>query len=247
MAGSRLLMFHDLARYYDLFLEEKDYRSEADRLVTLARQLGPPHGRRWLDVGCGTGRHLEFLRRRYTVVGLDASPSMLRIAHRRLPGVRLVRADMRRFHLRESFDVITCLFGAIGHIGSPREIRAVLRNFAHHLRPGGLVIVEPWIEPAEFRAGMLHRMSQQAPDTIVVRLTYSTRKGRHSVLTSHYLVAERGQGIVHRVETDGSGLLLSRAELSSIMEESGLHPRFVARGLRPGHGLLIGVRKPSGA
>jgi len=239
-------MFHELANYYDSFVAEKDYRAEAGRLERLARQFQRSRGNSWLDAACGTGRHLEFLRRRHSVAGVDSSEAMLRIARRRLPGVPLHQGDIRDFRLRRTFDVVTCLFGTIGHIGSERELRSTFHCLAKHLRPGGVAIVEPWIDPDRFRDGMIHLMTYVSPTTALARLTYSRRRGRHSVLRSHYLIGEEGRGLRHLQETDASGLLLSRRELVQLMESAGLSAQYIRRGLRPGFGLLLGVR-PSGS
>ena len=53
---------------------------------------------------CGTGRHLEYLRDRYDVEGLDISLELLTIARQRLPGIRLHHGDMTAFDLGKTFD-----------------------------------------------------------------------------------------------------------------------------------------------
>jgi SAM-dependent methyltransferase len=63
-------------------------RAQVDALIQALRALTPA---RTLDIGCGTGyltRHLKG-----TVVGLDQSNSMLRIARRQAPDALLVRGD----------------------------------------------------------------------------------------------------------------------------------------------------------
>ncbi len=44
---------------------------------------------------------------------------------------------MESFDLAKEFDVITCLFRAIGYVRTLPALEATLRNFARHLRPGG--------------------------------------------------------------------------------------------------------------
>ncbi len=234
-------MFHKLAEFYDGFVSSKDYRGEARRLELLVKKYGRAGDERWLDVACGTGRHLEILRRGRRVVGVDASGAMLRVARKRLPGVRLVRADMQSFRLGETFDVVTCLFSAIGHLRSERALVATFVNFARHLRPGGVVIVEPWLDPDTFHEGMVFLMTHQDPSATLVRVSHSRKRGNRSVLDCHYLVAEPGRGIRHYAETD-IGLLVSRRRLIQLLREAGLRPRYLATGLRPGRGLLVAVR-----
>lgn len=74
------------ARQYDYW-----YRSRRNRFVAdledglMFRLLEPVRGERLLDIGCGTGRHLQmFLEKGLDVTGLDASGHMLDLAGKRL-------------------------------------------------------------------------------------------------------------------------------------------------------------------
>lgn len=237
-------MFHRLAPYYDDLVGSKDYRSESRALESLARRLLRSRGRRWLDVGCGTGRHLSFLRRHFAVTGVDASREMLRVARGRLPGTRLVLGDMRSFRLGSTFDVVSCLFSAIGHLRSERDVAAAFANFARHLAPGGVAIVEPWIDPEEFRAGYVHLLTHRSPSVTVARMASSSRRGRRSTVRYHYLIGRTGHGVEHFEEV-ALGLLLPRGRLLELLADAGLTARFLSRGLASGRGLLLGLKAPA--
>jgi ubiquinone/menaquinone biosynthesis C-methylase UbiE len=242
--SSALSQFHELAKYYDAINDWKNYRRESQRLESIARRFGRTGRTTWLDVACGTGRHLEFLSRRHPAMGLDGSRDMLRIARRRLPGVPLVLGDMRTFRLRRRFDVVSCLFSAIGHLSTPRDVRKTFANFARHLNPGGVAIVEPWIERSAFHPGFIHLRTHSDPSVTIARVAYSTRRGNRSRIQYHFLIGRPHRGVRYYAEAD-EGLLLSRAELLELMKRAGLRPRFIARGFLPGRGLLVGV-KPAG-
>ncbi len=242
MVETRSRMFGDLARFYDALYGAKDYRAESRSLVRLVRRYARSKGHAWLDVACGTGRHLEFLRREWDVSGVDASPQMLRLARRRLPGVPLVQGDMRRFRLKDRFDVITCLFSAIGHLPSEADLLRTFHNFSTHLKPGGVAIVEPWIDPEDFRPGMVHLVSYRSPSLVIARMAFSARTGNRSAISYRYLIGEARRGVRHEEETD-RGLLVPRRRLVELMERSGLRGRFLRHGLPTGRGLLVG-RKP---
>jgi len=233
--------FRRLAVYYDAINDWKDYGAEAERLEVLARRFGRAGSTSWLDVACGTGRHLERLRRRHYVAGVDASPEMLRVARRRLPGVPLARGDMRTFRLDRRFDVVTCLFSAIGHLKTERDVRAAFGNFARHLKPGGVVIVEPWVLRPAFRPPHIHLRTHQSPGLTIVRLSSSERRGRRSVVHYHFLLGELGHDIQY-FEEDSVGLLLTREELLGLLRRAGLKAQFVTHGFMRDRGLLIGVK-----
>jgi SAM-dependent methyltransferase len=235
---ARLHLYHDLAKYYDLQYSWKDYRAEARRLEGLVHRYGRSGGRSWLDVACGTGRHLEFLRRRYECVGVDASAEMLRVARRRLPGVRLVRADMRTFSLGQRFDVVTCLFSAIGHLESERDLAKTFARFADHLKPGGVAIVEPWILPSRAKSGHVHLRTEETRDLTLVRMAYSEVRGHRTMIRYYHLVGIPGRGIRFLEEVD-RGLMVDPDRLELLARRAGLTPHFLARGFTRDRGLLV--------
>src|SRR5215470_16091326 len=107
-----------LPRIYDLLYTGtgiKDYPAESEELHGLIQEASPGAST-LLDVACGTGAHLEVLRRWYAVEGADISTEMLEVARTRLKDVPLHVADMRTLDLGKTFDAVTCLFSAIGHV-----------------------------------------------------------------------------------------------------------------------------------
>lgn len=74
------------ARQYDGWYRHPENRFVADLEDSLLlKLLAPVRGERILDIGCGTGRHLDmFLNMGLDVTGLDASSHMLDIAKKRL-------------------------------------------------------------------------------------------------------------------------------------------------------------------
>jgi len=238
---SRLRMYGELAPLYDAQYHWKDYRGEVRRLEEIVHRYGRSRGVSWLDVACGTGRHLELLRPRHDCVGVDASPQMLKVARRRLPGVPLVRGDMRTFRLGRQFDVVSCLFSAIGQLTTEAAVRRALANFARHLKPGGVMIVEPWIDPARAKAGHIHLTTYEDTKTTLVRLAFSAVRGQCTVIRYCYLVGRTGKGIQYLEETD-RGVMVPPARLQEIVRAEGLTPRFLSRGFTSDRGLLLGFK-----
>src|SRR5208337_626800 len=104
-----------VAEVYDRVHAWKDYAKEARIVRSIARRWGPRGTRTLLDVACGTGAHLRHLVRWYECTGLDPSSAMLAVARKNVPAARFVRGRMPTFDLHQRFDVITCLFSAIGY------------------------------------------------------------------------------------------------------------------------------------
>jgi SAM-dependent methyltransferase len=109
-----------------------------DRRHTLNR-LGAKHGEQVLDAGCGTGAHLHALTRAGSKpVGIDLSRGMLRIAHRRLPGIPLAQADLNDGLpiARGKFDATLCSLVS-EHL---TNLRAFFADALLVLRAGGRLV-----------------------------------------------------------------------------------------------------------
>jgi len=235
--------YRRLAEVYDTVYAWKDYASESRRILALARRYGRPTAHRLLDVGCGTGSHLRHLAAGFEATGIDSSGPMLEVARSRLPHVRFVRGRMESFRLRREFDVITCLFSAIGYVGSTAALRRTVANFARHLAPGGVVIVEPWLSSGRYRVGTLHLETFGTKERPIVRMNLSERRGNRSILDMHYLVGSRA-GVRHWVEHHDLGLFEAN-EYRAAFERAGLGFIALRAGFTGERGLLVGVKPPA--
>jgi ubiquinone/menaquinone biosynthesis C-methylase UbiE len=137
------------AGHYDLIYENKPYRDEARLVISLARAEGI-EGMTLLDLACGTGRHArEFVDEGLDVTGVDYSPDLLVAARRNVPEARFIEADMRRFDLGIArFDVITCLFDAIGYLQTNEGVVEALKSARRHLKAQGVLVLEFLHAPA---------------------------------------------------------------------------------------------------
>src|SRR3954447_7514369 len=104
-------MFRETAHVYDLIYaaEGKDYLAESTEVRDQIAERRPD-AKSLLDVACGTGGHLRYLRDWFEVTGLDVDPAMLTQARRALSEVPLIEGDMRSFDLHRKFDAVVCLF-----------------------------------------------------------------------------------------------------------------------------------------
>jgi SAM-dependent methyltransferase len=100
-----------------------------------------------LNLGCGGGKNLFNLKKRYTATGLDISPEMLLSAKDLNPDCKLIREDIRSFSLGKRYDAIL-IDDAIGYMVSQEEIESVIRCARDHLNPGGVMVVTPEFKEA---------------------------------------------------------------------------------------------------
>ena len=192
-------MYQKSAVYYDAIYSFKNYQKEADKIHQLIQQHKRSSGRTLLDVACGTGGHLAFLRQHYEVEGLDVNPDMLKIARPKHPDMRFHQGEMASFNLNRKFDAIICLFSSIGYVKTKQRLRQTIQNMAHHLQPGGVLIIEPWFAPDGFIPGTVHGLWVDKPDLKIARINISLVKDNLSIMEMHHLIGTP-EAVEHFVE-----------------------------------------------
>jgi ubiquinone/menaquinone biosynthesis C-methylase UbiE len=137
--------FHKHAPVYDLVTFP--FRTVQGKVLPL---VAPGPETKVLDVATGTGQQaFSFARQRNTVIGLDLSPDMLRVARakNRFPNVTFTEGDATALPYPDaSFDVTHISFAL--HDMPPDMRLPVLKEMARVTRPGGTVIVVDYFLPA---------------------------------------------------------------------------------------------------
>ncbi|HEY6394680.1 MAG TPA: class I SAM-dependent methyltransferase [Candidatus Binataceae bacterium] len=230
--------YSKFARYYDAAYSFKKYQAEAERLHAIISSFKLSPGNTLLDVACGTGGHLAFLRRHYSVEGLDLSEPMLEIARQRYPEIVFHQADMVKFDLARQFDAITCLFSAIGYVKTVKHLGMAVNSMARHLKPGGVLIVEPWFTNETGKSGGPHSLFVDTPDLKLARMNITTVRNGRSIIKFHYLAGtpERIDHFTERHEL----ALFAHQEYLDAFSSAGLEVSHDAQGLI-GRGLYIGT------
>jgi ubiquinone/menaquinone biosynthesis C-methylase UbiE len=241
---SQPAMYGDLARYYDKIYSWKDYETESRRLARLARKFLRRQGTTLLDVACGTGRHLEQFRREFSVEGVDLSREMLSIARGRLgKGIPLTQGDMRTFRLGRGFDVLVCLFSAIGYMRRRTDRDRAIANFYRHIAPGGVALVEGWVRPSRWRGDGISLDVYDGPDCKIARATHAFREGDDTVLDMHYLIAEPRRPVRHLAE-EHHQVLVEPKEMLESFRTAGFRAKVLLSGPYRDRGMYVGIRPP---
>lgn len=230
------------AAVYDGFYRGrgKPFRAEAELVANLVRHHCPA-ARSLLDLGCGTGLHLEFLAADLAhVEGVDLSEEMLAIAAARLPGTRLHVGDMRTFAVGRRFDAVICLNSTVGYLGDTAQLDACLRRVAAHLEPGGVAVVEPWWFPETFLPGYIAGdVVDGDGGRVIARVSHSVRDGSRTRMDVHYVVADPGVGTRHFTDTHML-TLFDRSDYERAFTRAGMSVEF-RRSDGPLPRLFVGV------
>ena len=238
-------MFEKSAYLYDAYYHFLDYSAASDKVRTLIRRFNRD-AETLLDVACGTGGHLDYLREHYRVAGLDITPGLLAIARERYPEIPFHEGDMADFNLDRKFDVITCLFCSIGYVRTVERVEMAVACMSRHLQPGGVLIVEPWVSPENCWTNRVTGEVLDRPDLKIVRMHTHEVEGRLSVYDINYLVGTP-QGVTYFKEREEMGLF-THEEYVKAFKKAGLEVSHLDEELFPNHryGLYIGVRGTAG-
>lgn len=232
-------MYTKSAAFYDAIYSFKKYPAEAAQLHEIISKHKLSSGNRLLDVACGTGMHIQALRTLgYEATGVDLEDDLLAIAREKNPGVRFYRGDMIDFDLGATFDIVTCLFSAIGYVRTVDRMKRAVANMAGHLVPGGVLIVEPWYPPG-FPLKALGQLSVDLPELKLARIVNTQIIGTSYIGHFHYLIG-KPDGVEYLVERHELGLF-SIQEHRNAFESAGLETTHDPKGLI-GRGLWIGVK-----
>ena len=193
------------AEVYDQLYAWKNYRQEAFNLQRIIDDHQLSDGRQLLDAACGTGSHLEYLQDQFAITGLDKSVEQLAAAKRKLPKLKFLEADLLNFQLDQQYDVITCLFGSISYLTELAQIRQAIANMANHLRPGGVLIIEPFTYKEDYRPGQVSARFVNKPALKISRIFTQQTDGLKAVWVMHHLVG-RPTGVEYFIERHELGL-----------------------------------------
>jgi len=129
-------------------IEKKHWWFIGRRLLveSALKKAGFKKGKRALDLGCGTGGNLAFLKKFCpSVLGLDFSKLALKIARKKQPRSKFIQADLNQLEKifpEEKFDLIT-IFNVLYHRWVKNEEKVLEQSYSI-LKPGGiLVMTEP--------------------------------------------------------------------------------------------------------
>ena len=232
-------MFTESAGLYDaIYSTFKNYAAEADAIASLVR-TAHPGAKTMLDVACGTGEHAKHLHLRhgFVVDGLDLDPKLLAVARRKLPSARFFEADMSAFALAQRYDVIACMFSAIGYLKTLDRVTDALQCFRKHLAPNGVIIVEPWFQPGVLDLGPGKPRTAEVDGVRVERTSSTAIAGTISTLTFNYRI-EGPDGVRTAEEVHELGLF-TRDEMLASFHDAGLGAMHDPVGMFNNRGLYV--------
>jgi len=164
---------------YRLLYQHRD-ESEAQTMANLIRSraatgwCGPA-----LDVACGAGRHLRYLKGYSWVVGIDLSAPLLRVARSTNHHAFLVQADMRALPFRSGvFTLVVNLFTSFGYFSDDAQNRSALDEIARVTAPSGWFVLD-FFNAVHIRERLVRFDRQQVGSLVVEQHREISIDGRY--------------------------------------------------------------------
>jgi SAM-dependent methyltransferase len=240
MTQNEQTIFRRYAHLYDRIYHWKDYTAEAAIIHALLLNAGVREGGRVVEAACGTGNYLERLNDWYDVIGFDLNPATLEVARSKLPHMDIFEADMADFDLDKPADAIVCLFSSIGYVAPGEKLRAVAKSFYRNLNPGGVALIDPWIEPSAAIHGHTIQHTYADDNLKLCRAGIHRVDERRSTLEFQWLVTTE-HGVEHFVDNH-TLWMTTRDEMAEVFQSAGFETTWDPNGVVPGRGALIATR-----
>jgi SAM-dependent methyltransferase len=130
--------------YYHILYKHRNC-DEAELLIdNLIDYLNPQSNSRFLDVGCGKGRHSIYLNKKgYSVTGIDLSSESIAFASQfKNKNLEFYAEDMRKIDRINQFDYILNLFTSFGYFENESDDYATINCLSKALKPNGIFVLD---------------------------------------------------------------------------------------------------------
>jgi SAM-dependent methyltransferase len=155
--------------FYDLLYSDKDYKTEAEYVVSAISSINP-NTKNIIELGCGTGNYAKhFCKMGLHVSGIELSPHMVEIAESKaIDGFDIFTKNIIDFDLNKQFDGAVALFHVISYLTTNSDILQSFKNVNKHLKPNGVFLFDVWFTPAVYTQSPTRKVKQLQLDDLEI-------------------------------------------------------------------------------
>jgi SAM-dependent methyltransferase len=194
-------------------------RERAPRLIARLRRVG---ARRVVELGCGSGAATCALARAgFSVLGIDASKSMIALARRRAPkaSLRVARIPSAKI---PPCDAVVAVGEVLNYMSKPSDFDALFERVFAALAPGGIFLFDAKLPSGPSRGIVRGRFAR---DWAVLAESDEDARGR---LTRRIASFRRVGGRWRRTDEVHRLVLLSAREVLRRLRKAGFSARFAS-------------------
>lgn len=136
--------------YYHILYKNRNEEEAQKFIDKLIAFLKPSANARFLDLGCGKGRHSVYLNQKgYSVVGVDLSPESIQYASQfekkadaQNKSLRFMVQDMRKPAHINYYDYVLNLFTSFGYFENEKDNYATINAVSKALKLNGILVID---------------------------------------------------------------------------------------------------------
>ncbi|KHD05472.1 hypothetical protein PN36_12395 [Candidatus Thiomargarita nelsonii] len=151
------------------------------------------------DFGCGDGRHLKALHSRgfYQIAGYEFYESIISDAEKSL---NIELQDCRTIDLKESCDLILCLYDVVGSFGVNQENIKIITSIYHSLKKNGMAVISVLNrELTEYIAIHAGNVLKE-PNKLLALPASNIMQSSGNIFNPKYFMLDVDTGVVYRKE-----------------------------------------------
>jgi len=132
------------SKYYHILYQKRDHSEAALFIDNILKTFQPGKNTKFLDLGCGSGRHSIYLNQKgFHVDGFDLSKKSLEEAKKKENNkLKFYQKDMRNFTVNKKYDFVLNLFTSFGYFENDSDNKNVFKNISKSLKTNGYCIID---------------------------------------------------------------------------------------------------------
>ena len=212
-------MYEELADWWPVLSDPKDYAEEASVFVDAIRAHTQRDVRSVLELGSGGGNNASHMKAEFAMTLVELSGQMVEVSKTLNPELPHHVGDMRTFRTQERFDAVF-IHDAIDYLTDEVQLAAAIETAAIHLEPGGVAIFVPDDVTETYEPDTSHG-GHDAGDRSMRYLSWSHEPVGSTVDTTYVYVLRDGSDtrVLHETHRHG---LFPRGAWLGLIEDAGL-------------------------
>jgi ubiquinone/menaquinone biosynthesis C-methylase UbiE len=215
-----MILYKQLANYYDKFYYIKNYKNEVDFILEIFKRYKIKM-KSILDVACGTGNHANLLASKgFNIVGVDLNEEILKIARKKVKKGVFVKGDMKNLNTVVSgeYDAALLLFNSILYNTNKHDFMKTLKGIYNHLRKGGVFIFDLFTEQNFFEGSSNFFFEDKK--SFGFKHVKKRIKGKYIEISNYYLIKDGNTFIASSNNINKLGIF-SEKEVKLMMKNQG--------------------------